>query len=162
MTVCRSWRLILLFAFSVINCQDNLSDCQCIWGTNQNQESKHTQSDQSETKCPIFAKLMRETQQLCLQLTLIKHYSFPWWHSSNFNGLPMRLCKHSIVLLNTAGIERFQLSHAHQQIYEKSFLNQTWILAPDIGQCPAKNRVMSDIGCFTTEKVVRREVKTIF
>ena len=26
MTVCRSWRLILLFAFSVINCQDNLSD----------------------------------------------------------------------------------------------------------------------------------------
>ena len=28
-----------------------------------------------------------------------------------------------------------------------------------MGKCPAQNRVMSDKGCFTTDTVVRREVK---
>ena len=36
---------------------------------------------------------------------------------------------------------------------------QAWILAPDIGQCPAKNRVISDEGGFTADTVVRCEVK---
>ena len=31
------------------------------------------------------------------------------------------------------------------------------ILAPDIGQRPAKNQVMSDEGCFTMDAVVQRE-----
>ena len=35
-------------------------------------------------------------------------------------------------------------------------------LAPDIEHCPAKNRVLSDEGCFTTDTVVRREVKKLF
>ena len=39
---------------------------------------------------------------------------------------------------------------------------QAWVLAPDIEQCPAKNRVMSDKSCFTTETVVRCEVKKLF
>ena len=33
----------------------------------------------------------------------------------------------------------------------------TCILAPDIGHCLAKNRVMSNESCFTTDKVVRSE-----
>ena len=37
--------------------------------------------------------------------------------------------------------------------------SQAWILAPDIGQCPAKNRVISDEGGFTADTVVRCEVK---
>ena len=36
---------------------------------------------------------------------------------------------------------------------------QTWKLAPDIWQQPAKNRVMSDEGCFITDTVAWREVK---
>ena len=30
---------------------------------------------------------------------------------------------------------------------------QTWILAPDIGQCPAKNRFLADKSSFTTDKI---------
>ena len=33
------------------------------------------------------------------------------------------------------------------------------ILAPDIGQRPAKNRFMSDESCFTKDTAVRREIK---
>ena len=40
--------------------------------------------------------------------------------------------------------------------------HQTWILAPDIGQCPEKNRIISDKSCFTTDTVVCREVKKCF
>ena len=36
---------------------------------------------------------------------------------------------------------------------------QTWIVAPGIGQCPAKNWVMSDKGCFIMDRVVQCEVK---
>ena len=36
---------------------------------------------------------------------------------------------------------------------------QAWVLAPDIGQCLAKSRFMSDEGCFKTDTVVRREVE---
>ena len=39
---------------------------------------------------------------------------------------------------------------------------QAWILAQDIGQCQAINRVISDENCFTTDTVVRREVKKKF
>ena len=34
---------------------------------------------------------------------------------------------------------------------------QAWILAPDIGQCPVKNRVMSGEACFTTDTAARCE-----
>ena len=33
------------------------------------------------------------------------------------------------------------------------------MLAPEIGQCPAKNRFMFDESCFATDRDVRREVK---
>ena len=39
---------------------------------------------------------------------------------------------------------------------------QVWILAPDIGQCPVKNRVMSGEVCFTTDTVIRLEIKNIY
>ena len=39
---------------------------------------------------------------------------------------------------------------------------QAWILAPDIGQCPTKNRVMSNEGWFTMDTIVRLEVKKLF
>ena len=37
-------------------------------------------------------------------------------------------------------------------------IGQAWVLAPDIGKCPAKNRVMSDETLFTTDTVAWREV----
>ena len=40
--------------------------------------------------------------------------------------------------------------------------HQAWILPPDIGQCPTKNRVKSNESCFTMDTVVLREVKTNF
>ena len=40
-----------------------------------------------------------------------------------------------------------------------STIQQAWILAMDIRQCPAKNRVMSNENCLTTDKNVRCEVK---
>ena len=39
---------------------------------------------------------------------------------------------------------------------------QVWILAPDIGQCPAKNLVMSDESCFTTDLIFSLGVKYFF
>ena len=36
---------------------------------------------------------------------------------------------------------------------------QAWILGPDIEQCPAKDRVMFDESCFTTDTIVQREIK---
>ena len=42
---------------------------------------------------------------------------------------------------------------------KQAFADQARILAPDIGQCPAKNRDMSDESCFTTDTVIRREVR---
>ena len=39
---------------------------------------------------------------------------------------------------------------------------QVWVLAPDIGQCPAKNLVMSDESCFTTDTIFRLGVKYFF
>ena len=36
---------------------------------------------------------------------------------------------------------------------------QAWILAPDIGQCPGKNLIMSNESWFTMKTAVRREVK---
>ena len=41
-------------------------------------------------------------------------------------------------------------------------LIQARILAPDIAQCPAKSRFMSDKNCLTTDTVARREVKKVF
>ena len=38
---------------------------------------------------------------------------------------------------------------------------QARILTPDIGQCPAKNWVMSDENCFTTGPAVRLEFKKL-
>ena len=35
-------------------------------------------------------------------------------------------------------------------------------ISTGIGQCPSKNRVMSDESCFTTDTVIRREVKKKF
>ena len=40
--------------------------------------------------------------------------------------------------------------------------SQAWILASHIGEYLANNRVMSNEGCSTTDKVVRREVKQFF
>ena len=36
---------------------------------------------------------------------------------------------------------------------------QAWILVPDIGECPAKNQVMSEESFFTTDTVVLCEAK---
>ena len=44
----------------------------------------------------------------------------------------------------------------NQSLHNKQ---QSWILAQDIGQCLAKNRVMLDENYFTKDTVVRREVK---
>ena len=52
--------------------------------------------------------------------------------------------------------------HNYIKCYYFYHICQTWILARDIGQCPGKNRVTSDEGCFTTDTVVRREVKFFF
>ena len=42
------------------------------------------------------------------------------------------------------------------------YIYWAWILAPDIGQCLAKNRVMSDKNCFKTDTNVGCIVKKIF
>ena len=43
--------------------------------------------------------------------------------------------------------------------FEFNVISKAWILVPDIRQIPAKNRVMFDENCFTTDAVVWREVK---
>ena len=43
---------------------------------------------------------------------------------------------------------------------EKTVKSQTWKLASDTGQCPVKNWIMSEENCFSTNAVVRRDVKT--
>ena len=61
---------------------------------------------------------------------------------------------------NFISILRLTLTHKmliDNVVYNKN--TQAWILASDTGQYPAKNRVMSDESCFTTETVVRREVE---
>ena len=45
------------------------------------------------------------------------------------------------------------------QNQERDIVQAYILLAPNIGQCTTKNRVMSDKGCFAADTVVRREIK---
>ena len=56
------------------------------------------------------------------------------------------------MLVSTFGKKSFKTSSVDEE------RSQAWILAPNIRQCPAKNRVIPN-GSFTTDTVLRHEVK---
>ena len=60
--------------------------------------------------------------------------------------------------------QKMKLIYSHEWFLYVVWGMQAWILASSIGKCPAKTyvRLMSDENCFTTETVVRREVKNFF
>ena len=87
------------------------------------------------------------------QKSMIEQFSdkSPWLDNS-----------HSVREFHAVSRESSKKNHVSKSFaikIQKELQNrQTWILAPDIGQNPVKNRVISGERCFTLDTVVRCEV----
>ena len=100
----------------------------------------------------------------------ISQYSVPMRENTDQNNSEYRHFLRSVMIMTMFLKEgKFLSENINNQIftnfvtttktlYNKSFAVQARILAPDIGQCRAKNRAMSDENCFAIDTVVWREV----